>query len=467
MKADVLKIFREICSVPHGSGNTKPVSDLVKGIAESNGLSVIQDEFNNLVIKKPAGPGYENHETVVLQGHLDMVAVKTDDSPKNLATDGLDVADDGEFMWAENTSLGGDDGIAIATAMAVLLDKTLAHPPLEALFTVDEETNMIGAQKFDPSLITGRTLINIDSEKEGEFIVSCAGGTRCEFSAEICAEDVTDDIDFWKFEINGLTGGHSGAEIHHGRANANKLMFEILSSFPSVRIAEINGGTFENVIPKSCCCIAAVNGEVYGQISRLCKTFKEKYAKTDPFMTFSIEKTNSARVLSEDASMRLIQLGKNLPDGVVKFSEKLPGFVETSLNLGVVRISEKGAKMITAIRSSIPSEKQRVFNEVCKIAESFDISAEKKHEYPEWEYKEESKLRDISALCYKNLFGKSPVIAGVHAGLECGVLSKKLPGLDAISIGPNIYDIHSVNEKLDIKSTERLYDFLVLLLENL
>lgn len=462
----VFQIFELLGSVPHGSGNTKQISDLIKKFGEDRGFYVYRDESDNVAIKVPATKGYEKEPAIIIQGHMDMVAVKTEDCDIDLEKDGLRLTTDGEWVWAEGTSLGGDDCVAVAIALAIADDKDVKHPALEILITSDEETNMLGARSFDMSVLDGRRLLNLDGEEEGVFTVSCAGGISCDFEFPFNVEMPLFPGNFYKIKISGLTGGHSGGEIHKQRANANKLMFRTLYSVlkdTDILICNVNGGEFLNVIPKSCTATVFVpkKGEAAFKktVKAFEKTYKNEYATTDPNLTMTAEVTEyDGKALDRATTNRIIYCCASTPNGAVRMCPSIPGFVQTSLNMGVVRIDTTSCIVSTSVRSSVDSEKRMVIDQLTAVCTGCGAKPTVYRDYPGWEYAKKSPLRDKCVAAYKRLTGKEPIVTGVHAGLECGLFIEKLPGLDAVSMGPDLRDIHSVNEKLNVKSVENLYN---------
>ena len=449
--------FSDLAAIPHGSGNTKGVSDHCVSFAKSLGLAVIQDVHNNVIIKKPATPGYEDHPTVILQGHLDMVCEKDPDVDFDFTTDSLKLRLEGDFLSAEGTTLGGDNGIAIAMIMAILADNSIPHPAIEALFTTDEETGMDGAMGLDPAALTGRLLLNLDSEAEGIFTVSCAGGARCDLSLPLEASPAK-GMQAYQITLSGLAGGHSGVEIHQGRMNAARAICRLIGTLPgSPRIVSLSGGNKDNAIPSHATALILAEQDPTAFTDAFIRKNK---LPTDPGLTISV--TPAAPVntaLSVEDTKTLCSMITALPDGVVAMSRDIPGLVETSLNLGILRVDERGLSGVISVRSSVTSEKLALIDRVSAIAASFGASVESRNHYPAWEYKKDSILRDTMARVYTELTGNAPVIEAIHAGLECGLFAEKLPGLDAVSIGPEMYDIHTPRERLSISSSVRTFEF--------
>ena len=439
---NVLSFFEDLCAIPHGSGNTKAISDYCVKFAESRGLEVHQDGLNNVVIVKPATPGYEAAPTVIVQGHLDMVAEKTPDSPINFLTDGLELEVDGDFIRAKGTTLGGDDGIAVAMALAVLDAKDLAHPRLECLFTIDEETGMDGAVGFDASILQGKRLLNIDSEEEGILTVSCAGGAHAAVRIPMTANECA--LDSAEIRISGLKGGHSGAEIDKGRANATITLGRVLQALVDkleVRLVSAEGGLKDNAIPNAA-------------------------ADPDVTVTFTPGTVASQALTLRDTKKVCCFLGL-YPNGIESMSMDIPGLVQTSCNLGIFKVNGSGLEGSGSVRSSIASRKQLLLRRIGLLAEGLDGTLCVSGEYPAWEYRRESHLRDVMCKVYKDQCGQDMKVEAIHAGLECGLFCGKIPGLDAVSFGPNLYDIHTVKEHMSISSVQRVYAYLCAVLQAL
>lgn len=470
----VFTFFEELTQIPRGSGNEAGAAAYCMEFARKRGLSASCDEANNVVIVKEATPGYENAPTVILQGHLDMVCEKEADREIDFAKDPLDLAVDGDFIYAKGTTLGGDDGIAVAVALAILDDDTLSHPRLECLFTTGEEVGLLGAKAFDASHMKGRRLINIDSEEEGIFTVSCAGGMDGILHLPAAYQDYEGVR--YTVTVDGLAGGHSGAEIHKEHGNSNILMGRALCWLYEVtdfRIAELSGGLMDNAIPRSTKAVLYVPEDE-------CKTFEERltaldaiykteYAASDAGVTVSFVSEGKAdgKVLTPKCASMLLYVLHMVPNGVIKDSMDIPGLVQTSLNLGILRLDENEATAVFSIRSSIESEKQELGARLRHCIEFLGGSYEEKGSYPGWEYRQESKLRDTMVSVYKTMYGEEPKVMAIHAGLECGLFSGKMEGLDCVSIGPNLYDIHSPKERLSISSTKRIYEFVIEVLKEL
>ena len=464
----VFEYFEKMCSVPHGSGNTKQISDLLAGFAKELGLKYRQDELNNLIVWKDASPDMQGSEPVILQGHMDMVCTKEAWVDKDMAKDGLDLIIDGDWLKADGTSLGGDDGIAVAIAFAILADDSLSHPPIEVIVTVDEEVGMDGAFGIELSDIRGRRMINIDSEEEGVVTVSCAGGVRADsfIPAPLCA--LSDDYTAFKLNISGLLGGHSGCEIDKGRANAVKLMSRVLyggvRKFEGFRLCSIKGGKFDNVICPDCEAVVAVKNASADDFRKYAGEmdiiFKNEYAAADPGVSLSIENAEAKEAYSATDSLKFAQALVMLPQGVIEMSRDFKDLPQTSVNLGVISSDGEGLKYSNSIRSSIASQKEYVLERVSAITGTAGGTITTRGTYPGWAYNRDSKFRATLIDVYKKQTGREAAIAATHGGLECGLFIEKLPGLDCLSIGPDLRDIHSSAERLNIPSVGRLYDLI-------
>lgn len=469
--ASVFGFFEEICAIPHGSRNTKAISDYLVAFAKARNLRYIQDEVNNVIIFQDGTCGYEEHEPVILQGHMDMVCEKDASCPLNMETDGLDVMHDGSYVFAKGTTLGADNGIAVAYALALLDDPTIPHPPLEIVITVDEEIGLLGAAAIDLSELKGRVLLNLDSEDEGVFTVSCAGGATATISLDAPRRAVYGPC--IRLVVDGLQGGHSGAEIHKNRANANKVMGEFLSRIQAIMplcLTSFAGGSKDNAIPRSCQANAVamginlerINGIAEALQAEIRETFDEPEATVQAFDLDAL----GGNALPTELTAKVIGLLCSVPNGVQAMSADMPGLVQTSLNMGIAKLGN-AMKMTFSVRSSVDQEKQDLLSKLQELAKFYDGSYSQMGEYPAWEYKADSKLRSVMVDTYTRMYNKAPEVLAIHAGLECGLLGKKIPDLDCVSIGPQMYDIHTSREKLSIASTERTWEFLLEILKAL
>ena len=467
----VFAYFERLCSVPHGSGNTKQISDLLVAFAKEQGLRYVQDELNNVILFGEGTCGMEDHAPVIIQGHMDMVCVQDETSKIDMDKDGLEIDHDGTCVFAKGTSLGGDDGIAVAYAMALLADKTIAHPPLEVIVTVDEETGMYGAADIDLSELKGRTVLNIDSEEEGIFTVSCAGGARAGISLPVERRAVYGPC--VSLTVEGLKGGHSGVDIDKNRANAIKVMGEFLSRVQKlmpVCITSLEGGGKDNAIPCFCRVKLVALGMYIERINEIAQQLqqeiREQYDEPNAIVRGDDVDALGGNALTTECSSKVIALLNAAPNGIQAWSQDIAGLVQTSLNLGVITLDET-LTLTWAVRSSNNQEKVDLLGKLRELAGFYDASYDERGNYPAWEYKKDSVLRDTMTRVYRDMFGKEPEVVAIHAGLECGLLSEKLPGLDCVSIGPNMHDIHTSRERLEIASTKRTWDFLLEVLKNL
>ncbi|MBO6016316.1 MAG: beta-Ala-His dipeptidase, partial [Lachnospiraceae bacterium] len=446
------------------------------GFAREHGLEYYQDQVNNVIMIKEASEGYETEPPIMIQGHMDIVAVKEDDCQIDMQKDGLRLAVEGDLIYAEGTSLGADDGVAVAYALALLDAQDLAHPRLEVVLTVDEEVGMEGALSIDLSMLKGRRLLNIDSEKQGELTVSCAGGARIMGTIENIAQpaSATQEDRLFRIAIEGLAGGHSGTEIHHGRANANLLAGKLLVRlFEKIdcRLISVDGGTKDNVIPTSARVVVMASerkeSELRGILSDYEKEMRQKYSATDPDLAVACTTDTAAdevMAFREAYTDRLIRFWETAIDGVQAMSSELEDLVETSLNMGVVRTEQNVFSVTYSIRSSVAKAKQQLKQDVCRRFELLGAKVAIGGDYPAWEMKKDSELTRRMSEVYERLFGKTPHVLAVHAGLECGILADKIPGLDCVSIGPDIYDVHTTRERLSISSTCSMWEYLVTVL---
>ncbi len=465
---NVFRFFEEISQIPRGSYNIAKINDYLTAFARERGLRYRSDEYCNVIIWKDASPGYEDSDPVILQAHMDMVAVKEDTCRKDLTVDGLDLVLDGDFLSADGTSLGGDDGIAVAYALAILDDDTIAHPPLEVVITSDEEAGMIGADFLDVSDLKGRTLINIDSEDEGIFTVSCAGGATATLHLPVKIKEL--DLAAVEFYLNGFTGGHSGTEIGKGLANPSIALGQLLIALAKktdMRLITLNGGEKDNAIPTYAGAMVAVPQEQVEDVQQILESefahLKTEFQVMDPNMELTVKVNDSMTrpVFTKQSTRNAIALLCNVPNGVQRMNPEMEGMVQTSLNLGVMRTVEGEIRLSFAVRSACEIERQYMIDKLKYLVEALGGSIEVTGAYPGWEYRADSPVRDVMIRVYQDQYGEDPVVEGVHAGLECGMFVDKIPDLDAISIGPQMYDVHTTRERLSISSTERTWQLLL------
>lgn len=470
----VFYYFEEICRIPHGSGNTKQISDYLVGFAKEHGLEYVQDEMNNVVIYKPATEGYENAPTVIIQGHMDMVCEKRPDVEHDFTKDGLKLSVKDGYISANGTTLGGDDGIAVAYGLALLENKEIAHPALELLITVDEEIGLLGAVGLDCSVLKGKRLINLDSEAEGSLWISCAGGLSA--ISKIPVQRVTAEGAKLQVKITGLMGGHSGSEIDKKRANANILMGRFLYGLQreaEYEIISMEGGQKDNAItreavaeilaaPEAVAAVQAYAEKVQGEL-------REEYTGSDAGISILITEMgiSSERVLHPTSREKILFYLMEVPFGIQKMSGSIEGLVETSTNIGIVKLSEDEFLGSSGVRSSVEAARDALSDKIQYLTEFLGGSFEIQGAYPAWEYRKDSPLRDQMVEVYEEMYGKKPEVVAIHAGLECGLFYKKIEGLDCVSLGPNMKDIHTSEEVLDIASAGRVWDYLVKVLAHL
>lgn len=456
----VFRFFEELSRIPRESGHTAAVSGWVEDFAKQRGLRCRRDELGNVIIWKDAAPGYEGHPPVILQGHVDMVCVKAPGTDHDFARDPLRLALDGDWLRAEGTTLGGDDGAAVAMMLALLDDTAIPHPPIEAVFTVDEEIGLLGAAGLDCSDLKGRTLINLDSEDEGVLTVGCAGGARCDLEVSLPVRPASGRL--CTLDLSGLPGGHSGAEIHKNIPNANRVLAQCLQTLPEARLASLYGGEQDNAIPDRARAVFVLPEE---QIDNAAEKFHAVNAGAVCSFTHAAHAPVDA--LSAEDSRRALDLILSAPNGVQAMEPDLPGQVRTSLNLGILRLEEGTLRLTWSVRSSAAPEKETLIGTLKALAEGCGGTFGRRGDYPAWEYCRSSRLRDVMVRVYREQTGKEPVVETIHAGLECGLLAEKLPGLDAVSVGPDMQDIHSPRERLSVSSVRRTWDYLLAVLAQL
>lgn len=465
---EVFSYFEEICSIPHPSYKEKKLSDYCVDFAQKHGLEVHQDSLGNIIIVKEATAGYEEVEPLMIQGHLDMVCEKEPDCQIDFENDGLKLKIEGDYITAEGTTLGGDDGIAIAYALAILSSEHLKHPRIEAIFTVSEEVGMEGARAIDLSGLKGHKLLNLDSEEEGYLLTSCAGGCSAKILLPTAYETRHGSI--YELTVDGLIGGHSGAEIDKGRANSNLLMGRVLMELEGkaeYSIVSMSGGQKDNAIPRKTQAVLLVGSgdteKMEQSIRETEEIIRKEYSVTDPDICIRAEYrgVEEAKVLTRDSRRKVIALISLLPNGIQTMSADIKGLVETSLNLGVLTLDEKELTLRYAVRSSVQTAKDFLVEKLRFLTEEFGGSLLTEGAYPAWEYRKDSKLREDMIRVYREMYGKEPVIQAIHAGLECGLLADKIEDLDAVSIGPDMVSIHTTEEKLSISSVKRVWDYMI------
>lgn len=450
---DFLKFFQEISKIPRGSGNSEGICDYIENFARKRGLFFVRDSFNNILIKKSASVGYENAPAVILQGHTDMVIATDKGFEGNILKDGVRLFIDGDFLKARGSTLGADNGIAVAYMLAILDSKELKAPTLEALFTSDEEIGLIGAGGFDSSLLGGKILINLDAGAEGVFIAGCAGGERIDLSRdfEVCEVD-----EYCEVSLSGLRGGHSGEKIHEGRLNAIKLITKIAEG--AEMIGNISGGSADNAIASSVTFSLSVTDNVEEKIKELTEKWKSVENNIQISCKIKREKTT---LLNPSDTKKLIALIDALPYGPIEMQENNPLQPKTSANLGIIKTDGGRLDLAISIRSSSDKSKEELEEKIIDILNSFGARCDCHGKYPGWEYRENSHIREILSQSYRELCGKEAKTVTIHAGLECGIFASEILGLDCISIGPDMYDIHTVAERLSIPSAIKYYELLV------
>ena len=472
----VMYYFEEISKIPRCSYDEQKISDYLANVGRNLGLEVIQDKDLNIIIKKPAYKGYENSPTIILQGHMDMVGEKTDSSNHDFSKDAIKLEVEGDYIIAKETTLGADNGIAVAMALAVLESKDIAHPPLEVLITSNEESGMTGAAALEPQSVTGKILINIDSEEEGTILVSCAGGERNLVTIPIEWDEMLNNKEIYEISVSGLKGGHSGMEIDKGRGNSNKIIgrvFQRLNREIDINLCYIEGGSKSNAIPRYTKAVVAMEKynveKANAIIKEIEKEFRFELLSTDKDVELSFIKVDDKRdkVFSKDTTQKIITALMLFPNGVNSMSMDIKGLVESSSNLGVIITTGDSITMESAIRSSIGSLKTYIANQIRVLAENIGAEWESTSSYPAWEYAKESYIRDVFKDAYKELYNNEINIDAIHAGLECGLFKEKFGSIDMISFGPNMYGVHAPGEKLSISSTERTYNLLLKVLEKI
>ncbi len=466
---NVFHFFEEITKIPHGSGNVGQISDYLVKFARDRGLYCIQDELKNIIIVKEAVPGYEDEPTVILQGHMDMVAVKKPDCDIDMAKD---LYVDGDWVKARGTSLGGDDGIAVAHALALLDSDTIKHPRLEVIVTVDEEVGMDGARGIDLSMLTGNRMVNLDSEDEGIFLTSCAGGARVKGKlplSEAQRQGVAVEV-----TVGGLLGGHSGGEIHKERGNSNclmgRLLYRLAETF-DIGISRLQGGLADNAIPRQTRAVILTDAgdrEAFCEIVKAVETeIRSELAVKEPGFYLKAEGFSEGKYVcaSVGDTKRIASFLTALPNGVQAMSVDMPGLVETSLNLGILRYKKGELLAEFAVRSSVESAKYALIDRVAAVTGLAGGSSDATGDYPGWKYRRNSPLRDKMVAVYREMYGAEPRVEAIHAGLECGILGSKIKDLDCVSLGPDMSGIHTTEETLSIASVRRVWEYLVKLLE--
>lgn len=475
--SDILSWFEQLSQFPRCSGNEAEIRNWLVNWAKQNQFPTKTDSVGNLLIKVPASPGYENAPIVILQAHLDMVCEKTPDSDHDFTKDPIQLIYEGEWLTADRTTLGADNGIAVAIAMALAVDKDIAHPPLELLFTVDEESGLVGATALEPTFVEGKILINIDSEDEGSFIIGCAGGINTHISVPLEWAKIATDSQPLKINAGGMKGGHSGVNINSQKANAIKILartLHLIKQQVAIQLTHLSGGTAHNAIPRDSEAILFVSENdletVTTKVLEAEKIFKAEYQTTDPdlfIMTEAIAEKSANKAITLDDTNNVIDFLMVLPHGVAAMSNDIKGLVETSNNIANVGIENGQLKVLSSQRSSVESRLDAQTDQVEAAARLIGAEVYSDTRYPAWQPNLKSPLLAKSCLIYQQLFDKEPVITALHAGLEAGIIGQKIPGMDMISIGPTMQNAHSPDERVHIGSIGKLWDFMVTLLKEL
>jgi dipeptidase D len=471
----VWKYFAEISCIPRGSKNEAAATQYILDTARKLGLQAKSDSFGNVVVQKPASANRQGVRSVVLQSHLDMVNEKNKETVHDFLKDPIELVRKGNFLMANGTTLGADNGIGVATNLAIMEDRSLEHGPLEFLFTVDEETGLTGASNLAADMLESRVLINLDSEEEGELCVGCAGGkdTLGTFKARV--DPAPSKLKAMQLKVTGLKGGHSGIEIDKGRGNAIKIMYRTLLVLTKAgtRIVSIDGGDKHNAIPRECEALVLISARKISAAKRLvaslCATIKAEISTVDPDLLIELVDTNASgpfqAIKKADVQKLLLALSA-IPHGVIKMSADIPGLVETSTNLAVIKTMEGAVRIVTSQRSSVASEIDEIVDSVSAVLELGGAAVEHTHGYPGWKPDMESPILKISKAAYQSLFGKEPIVKAIHAGLECGVLGERIPGMDMVSFGPTLEAVHSPDERIHIDTVDKFWIFLLQVLKD-
>ncbi|WP_167956289.1 aminoacyl-histidine dipeptidase [Anaerosporobacter faecicola] len=471
---NIFKYFEEISAIPRGSGNMEAISNYLVEFAKEHKIQYIQDEVRNVIMIKEATAGYEDAPAVIIQGHMDMVCEKESWSDHDFEKDGLELIIDGDYIRANGTTLGGDNGVAVAYALAILSDDTLKHPRLEVIITTDEETGMDGVIGLDATPFKAKYMLNLDSEDEGVILCSSAGGLSGTITLPLHWEEVSQDTKTLSVMVTGLQGGHSGAEIHKNRTNANVMLGRILVELKKTQdfaLGDIHGGNKHNAIPREAVATIVVpSGNVQTvqyTIKEIADVIKKELTTSEPDVAVEVTECNEnckKTVTKEERDKILFQLVV-APYGVLVMSSDMDGLVESSVNMGILCMSTEAVQFHYSVRSSLNSYKHYVSDQLALLAENIGASYLMDGEYPAWEYKKESQFRSLLIDVFKKQYNREPEVTAIHAGLECGIISEKIEGIDIVSIGPDMADIHTPKERLGISSTKRVYDYVVAVLE--
>jgi dipeptidase D len=471
----VWKYFAEISKIPRCSKNEKKISDYVVETAKKLGLEVKRDKWLSVVVSKPATKGHENVPSVCLQGHLDMVGEKNKDTVHDFDKDPIELVVKGNFLTANGTTLGADNGVAIATNLAIMEDKSLEHGPLEFLFTIDEETGLTGANNLQPDFVKSRILINLDSEEEGILYVGCAGGQNTTASWKAAYETAPANYTPTIIKVRGLKGGHSGAEIDKGRGDSIKILNRVLLALEKVnaRISSIEGGNKSNAIPREAEAVVFVPSkklnEASGIVSQCDAIIRAEIESVDPKLSIVLEEIKTkknSKVLKKPLQIKIMKTISALPHGVMKMSADIPNLVETSTNVAIIRSDAKKVEIITSQRSSVASEIREIGQTVASVFTLGGADLKVSDAYPGWKVNLDSPILKTAKQTYASLFGKEPEVKAIHAGLECGIIGEKYEGMDMLSMGPTMEGVHTPEEKLHIDTVEKYWKYLLAILKN-
>ena len=463
--------FEEISKIPRESYNEKAISDYLVEFGKKLNLETYQDKYYNVILRRKASQGYEDAPGIIIQGHMDMVCEKENDSNHDFKKDPIDLVVDGNRLKANKTTLGGDNGIAIAMGMAILEDESIKCGTIELLATTSEEIDLNGALSLEPNILKGKMLINIDSEDEGVITVGSAGGVEIDILLPIERETLS-DVNLYTLSLEKLQGGHSGVEINQKRGNSNKILVEVLQNLKTLTdysLVEIFGGSKDNAIPRSGKVVLASSKDIKDIISKVADEVKAKYISFEPEMIFALETTTAKEisVLSNKSLDSYIKTIEELPTGVNTWMKEYPEIVESSDNLAIVKTLDENINIIISLRSSDPEVLKELKEKISNILKENNALFEFSAGYPEWKFRAESKLRDKALEVYKKLYNEDMKVEVIHAGLECGAISQNYPDIDFISVGPNLRDVHTPSEYLEIDSTERVYNYVVELINSL
>ena len=473
----VWKYFAEIARIPRGSKNEAAIAQYVVNTAKGFGLQAKQDRFGNVVVKKPASPGREGRTMVCLQGHLDMVCEKNADKIHDFTKDPIEIVRRGNFLMADGTTLGADNGIAVSTNLAIMEDKTLQHGPLEFLFTVYEETGLTGASNLQSNFLESKTLMNLDSEEEGALYVGCSGGRDTLGTWKIPLELASPQLAPGKLVVTGLRGGHSGLEIDKGRGNAIKIINRILIALDEVgmRLSSIDGGNKRNAIPRECVAIVYIPKKKWNEARDIVKKWEKviqaEFGSVDKGLSITLtEVKQKGKVIKKAVHEKISRTIAALPHGVIRMSADIPGLVETSTNVAVINTTKNAIVLATSQRSSVASELDELCQSVWAVFELGGVTPrgiEQTDGYPGWKPNLGSAILKLAKSSYKSLYGKEPQVKAIHAGLECGIIGERFPGMDMVSFGPTLEGVHSPDEKIYIDTVEKFWNFLLTILKNI